>query len=95
MKTFRLRIITPEGPVFEGEVGLISMRSSVGSFGVMANHAPMIAECPPGALRATDGHERELIFECDSSVFLMDGTVATVLTAFALAKQLPKGEMVS
>lgn len=89
MKTFPLRIVTPEGPVFEGEVSVVNMRSSVGAFGVMANHAPMIVECPPGALRARDAQDRDIVFDCDSSVFTMDGTEAAVLTAFAHATTRP------
>lgn len=92
MKTFPLRIVTPEGPVFEGEVSIVVMRSSVGSFGVMANHAPMIVECPAGVLRAQDGQDRTIVFDCDDSIFTMDGTTATVLTAFAQATALPRHE---
>lgn len=83
MKTFPLRIVTPEGPVFEGEVWIIEMRSSYGAFGVMANHAPMIAECPPGTLRARDGEDKPVAFDCDSAIFSMDGTAASVYTIFA------------
>ena len=90
MKTFPLRIVTPEGPAFEGDVSIVVMRSTVGSFGVMANHSPMIVECPPGALRAQDGRDRTIIFDCGHSVFTMDGTTAVVLTAFAQATTLPR-----
>ena len=90
MNTFPLRIVTPDGPVFEGEVSIVNMRSRIGAFGVMANHAPMIVACPPGALRARDGADRDIVFDCDHCVFTMDGTTATVLTAFAHAVTLPK-----
>lgn len=92
MKTFRLRIVTPEKTVFDGEVVSISMRSKVGAFGVMANHAPMIVECPAGPLKALDGRSREMVFGCDQSIFEMDDEGATVLTSFALATQVPKDE---
>ncbi len=83
MKTFRLSLLTPEGVVYQGDVSYLQMRSSSGSFGVLANHQPMAADCPPGTLRATAADGAPLAFDCDYSVFTMDGGEASVLTSFA------------
>jgi F-type H+-transporting ATPase subunit epsilon len=56
--TFPVEVLTPEGQVFEGEVEMVSTRTAVGSIGVMANHAPLMAMLEPTELRLyTSGSE--------------------------------------
>jgi F-type H+-transporting ATPase subunit epsilon len=47
----RAEVLTPEGPVFDGEVVQLSTRTVVGELGVLANHAPLIARLVPAELR--------------------------------------------
>jgi F-type H+-transporting ATPase subunit epsilon len=49
--TFPVEVLTPEGQVFEGEVEMVSTRTSVGSIGVLANHAPLMAMLEPTELK--------------------------------------------
>jgi F-type H+-transporting ATPase subunit epsilon len=44
-------VLTPEGPVFEGELFQLSTRTSVGEVGIRARHAPMVARLVPCELR--------------------------------------------
>ena len=48
---FPVEVLTPEGEVFNGEVTQISTRTSVGSIGILANHAPLLAQLDPAELR--------------------------------------------
>ena len=48
---FRVEVLTPEGEVFNDEVEMVSTRTSVGSIGVLANHAPLMAILDPTELR--------------------------------------------
>src|SRR5947209_18552127 len=48
---FRAEVLTPEGQVFDDEVEMVSTRTSVGSLGVLANHAPLMAILDPTELR--------------------------------------------
>ena len=50
-KPFKCEVLTPEGEVFNGEVEMVSTRTSVGSIGVLANHAPLMAILDPTELR--------------------------------------------
>ena len=54
-------VLTPEGPVFNGELFQLSTRTSVGEVGIRARHAPMVARLVPCELRLheTDGGEPE------------------------------------
>ena len=45
---YPLTILTPEGPVFDGEAEALSVTAYHGSLGVMANHAPMISAVVEG-----------------------------------------------
>ena len=46
-----VEVLTPEGKVFEAEVEMVSTRTTTGSIGVLANHAPLMAILEPTELR--------------------------------------------
>jgi F-type H+-transporting ATPase subunit epsilon len=48
---FPVEILTPEGKVFDEEVEMLSTRTTVGSIGILANHAPLMAMLEPTELR--------------------------------------------
>ena len=48
---FPVEVLTPEGDVFDDEVEMLSTRTTVGSIGVLANHAPLMAILEPAELR--------------------------------------------
>jgi F-type H+-transporting ATPase subunit epsilon len=56
---FPVEVLTPEGQVFDEEVEMVSTRTAVGSIGVLANHAPLMAILDPTELR---------LFRSDSDV---------------------------
>ena len=49
--SFQVEVLTPEGKVFEDEVQMVSTRTTTGSIGVLANHAPLMAILEPTELR--------------------------------------------
>ena len=49
--SFPVEVLTPEGRVFEDEVEMVSTRTTTGSIGVLANHAPLMAILEPTELR--------------------------------------------
>jgi F-type H+-transporting ATPase subunit epsilon len=48
---FPVEVLTPEGRVFSEEVEMVSTRTGVGSIGILANHAPLMAMLEPTELR--------------------------------------------
>jgi F-type H+-transporting ATPase subunit epsilon len=48
---FPVEVLTPEGKVFDDEVEMVSTRTAVGSIGILANHAPLMAMLEPTELR--------------------------------------------
>jgi len=53
----QLEVLTPEKNVFSGEVNLVKLPGSIGSFEIMRNHAPIISALTEGELKidATSG----------------------------------------
>jgi F-type H+-transporting ATPase subunit epsilon len=49
--SFTVEVLTPEGQVFADEVEMVSTRTTTGSIGVLANHAPLMAILEPTELR--------------------------------------------
>ena len=49
--SFPVEVLTPEGQVFADEVEMLSTRTTIGSIGVLANHAPLMAMLEPTELR--------------------------------------------
>ena len=49
--SFPVEVLTPEGQVFADEVEMVSTRTTTGSIGVLANHAPLMAILEPTELR--------------------------------------------
>jgi F-type H+-transporting ATPase subunit epsilon len=50
-KKFKVEVLTPEGQVFAEEVQMVSTKTAIGSIGVLANHAPLLAMLDPTELR--------------------------------------------
>ena len=51
MATFDVSLVTPDGPVFEGEVGMLIVPGAGGEIGVLARHSPLIAMLNAGSTR--------------------------------------------
>jgi F-type H+-transporting ATPase subunit epsilon len=49
--TFRAEVLTPHGPVYDGEMFQVSVRTVVGEVGIRARHAPMLARLVPHEMR--------------------------------------------
>ena len=48
---FNVQVLTPEGEAFNDEVEMVSTRTTVGSLGILANHAPLMGMLEPTELR--------------------------------------------
>ncbi len=48
---FPVEVLTPDGEVFNGEVEMVSTRTTLGQIGILARHAPLLATLEPTELR--------------------------------------------
>ncbi len=53
-----LQIITPDKTVYEGEVQLVQVPGSKGSFQILKNHAPIISTLEAGNVKIIDGEDK-------------------------------------
>jgi len=60
MATFKLEVITPLKKVLEKEVERVILRTSEGDMGILAKHAPLVAELAVGEMKikTESGEER-------------------------------------
>jgi len=49
-----LEIITPDKKIFEGDVNLVQLPGSKGSFTLLQNHAPVISTLDKGTIKVVD-----------------------------------------
>lgn len=80
MSTFNVQIVTPSGSVYDGPAESITAMGEGGSFGVLANHAPMVAATAAGVLTVRGPEQR--FFVVGPGVLEVAGDVV-VLAAYA------------
>ncbi len=88
MKQFPLRIVTPDGLVYDGASEEIIVRTTTGDLGILAGHINCVA--PLGMGKATfiiDGQKRYAAC-IGGMITMMDGKATLVATTFEWADQI-------
>ena len=86
-KLFELSLVTPDGPVFEGDVEMLVVPGAAGDIGVLARHAPLIATLRAGSTRVYLDRDSENVreyatgpgffkVETDRAIALVDDAVS-------------------
>ena len=84
MSTFRTKIMTPEGPCFDGQVEILVARTLDGEIGILANHERLLSALDPGVVRARQG-DRELFFVVGNTIFEVAPECTLLMTDNAIA----------
>jgi F-type H+-transporting ATPase subunit epsilon len=58
---FSISLVTPDGPVYEGEAEFVIVPGAVGQIGVLARHAPLTATLKAGSTRVDPGGGAEVL----------------------------------
>ena len=74
-----LDILTPEKSIFSGEIKLIKVPGSNGSFEVMENHAPIISSLDKGELKITPQEGSDILYQIEGGVIEVNNNKAIVL----------------
>ena len=88
MNSFPLKIVTPDGLVFDGQAEELIVRTTTGDIGILAGHINCVA--PLGMGRATvitDGARRYAAC-IGGMVSVLDGVVTLVPTTFEWAEDI-------
>ncbi len=59
----KIEIITPDKKVYQGEVKLVKVPGSKGSFEVLKNHAPIISTLDKGEIKIIDNTDKITHFD--------------------------------
>lgn len=63
-----LEIVSPDKKVFSGEVKLVQVPGTSGSFEILKNHAPIISTLDKGRIKIVEMDDKEQFFEIDKGV---------------------------
>jgi F-type H+-transporting ATPase subunit epsilon len=61
VSTFEVSLVTPDGPVYEGEIEMLIVPGADGEIGVLARHAPLIAMLNAGSTRVHVKRDAEVL----------------------------------
>jgi F-type H+-transporting ATPase subunit epsilon len=61
MKTISVSVVTPDGPVYESDVEMVSTKAQSGELGILAGHIPMVAPLQIGVVRLKNGNSTEFV----------------------------------
>jgi F-type H+-transporting ATPase subunit epsilon len=61
MKTIHVSVVTPDGPVYESDVEMVSTKAQSGELGILPGHIPMVAPLKIGAVRLKNGGQTDFV----------------------------------
>lgn len=63
-----LEIITPDKQIYSGQVKLVQLPGTKGSFEILKNHAPIISTLEKGRIKVIEESGQTLYFEVEGGV---------------------------
>lgn len=63
-----LEIVTPEKTLYSNDTKYVNIPGSDGKFGVLNNHAPVIATLQKGKIKVVENDDKELFFDVNGGV---------------------------
>ena len=81
MKELHLSIVSPEKSIFDGDVNIVTLPGTIGSFSILPGHAPIVSSLKAGTLNyiTTGGEEHTLDIQ-GGFVELSDGTASVCIS---------------
>lgn len=61
MKTVNVNIVTPDGPVYDADVEMVSTKAKSGELGILPGHIPIVAPLAIGVVRLKKGAQTDLV----------------------------------
>lgn len=89
MSTFPLKIVTPDGLIFDGEAQRLIVRTSEGDMAVMARHINCVAPLGMGRATVVDAEGNRRYAACIGGMLsVQNGEVSLVPTTFEWAESI-------
>ena len=71
----QLEIVTPDKSLFKGEVDYVYCPGAHGSFGILTNHAPIIATLKQGEVKIKIAEENAMRFDNELGTLVHDNEI--------------------
>lgn len=89
MNTFPLKIVSPDGLIFDGEARKLTLRTTEGDMTVMARHMNLVAPLGAGQATLVDAEGQRRNAACVGGILsVVDGAVTLLPTSFAWDKDI-------
>ncbi|MBE7027552.1 MAG: F0F1 ATP synthase subunit epsilon [Ruminococcaceae bacterium] len=80
MRTFKLRISTPDGDLFSGEAVKITLRGAEGDLAILKDHIPFVTSVMPGKCVVTLSGGEEKEGKTDGGLLTVSKDIVTLLS---------------
>ena len=80
MRSFQLKVLTPVGEAFAGEIVQINLRTTGGEVGILAGHTDYLAGVEICVVKLVENEENGRFAFCGGGFFSMTAGVATLVT---------------
>ena len=81
MKTYQLRISSPEGDLFSGEAVKLSVRGTEGELAVMAGHIPFVTALKSGECRVYTDESTIRRASCSGGMLMVSADCVRLLSS--------------
>ncbi|MFY4775237.1 F0F1 ATP synthase subunit epsilon [Metabacillus sp. RGM 3146] len=88
MKTVPVNVVTPDGPVYEAQVEMVSVKAQSGELGILPGHVPMVAPLEIGAVRLKKDGATELVAVSGGFIEVRQDNVTILAQAAETAEEI-------
>ena len=88
MNSFPLKIVTPDGLIFDGQAEQLTVRTTSGDMGILAGHINCVAPLGMGRVIVVTGGKKRYAACIGGMLSVVDGTVTLVPTTFEWADKI-------
>lgn len=78
MKGLHLSLVSPEKTLFDGDVSIVTLPGTVGSFSILPGHAPIISSLKAGTLAYTTTEGDDFTQDIQGGFVELSGGVVSV-----------------
>jgi F-type H+-transporting ATPase subunit epsilon len=75
----KVEILTPEKKLYSGEVNLVKVPGTKGSFEILKKHAPLISTLGKGKIKIIDMKDQPAFFDISGGVVEVHKDIITIL----------------
>ena len=76
-----LEVLSPEAPLYKGEVVLVQLPGQAGSFEILHNHAPLMALLEKGRIKVIDSERNKFYLDIPGGTVEVNSNHIVVLTS--------------